>query len=152
MPWWQGTHLTVMLLSRFRSDNRRGLDWWLDLFIILTHDSWLHFTVHCYSHTRVLSLLQSAVLFIYRAHVVNVRRVSRNWTLVNCHLNYIAIRQLPLSLTTLTNQLLHFSYSTELHSESESELLYDRRLTTISSSGRQAPCDSFYFPTGHLWL
>jgi hypothetical protein len=58
-----------------------------------------------------------------RSHVVTVRRISRNWTLVNCEMNYSAISsqpplqnsfQLPtLNWTlSLTNQLLHF---TSLH-------------------------------------
>jgi hypothetical protein len=37
------------------------LDWWLDSLITLTHDLWLHFTDHCYTHSSVLSLLQSPV-------------------------------------------------------------------------------------------
>jgi hypothetical protein len=44
-----------------------GLDWWLSLLITLTHDSWLRFTVHCYTytHTDVLSLLQSPVVIAW---------------------------------------------------------------------------------------
>jgi hypothetical protein len=44
------------------SDYRRGLDWWHDLLHTLTHDSWLHFTIHCYTHTSVLGLLQFPVV------------------------------------------------------------------------------------------
>jgi hypothetical protein len=41
------------------SDRRRGFDWWLDLLIALTHYSWLHFTVQCYTHTHTHTLLFS---------------------------------------------------------------------------------------------
>jgi hypothetical protein len=37
-----------------------------------------------------------------RAHVITVRRISRNWTLVNCQLNYRAISFQP-PLQSLTN-------------------------------------------------
>jgi hypothetical protein len=40
-------------------DYRRGLDWWLDLLTTYTHNSWLHFTVHSFTQTSVLSQLVS---------------------------------------------------------------------------------------------
>jgi hypothetical protein len=43
-------------------DYGRDLDWWLDLLTTYTHDSWLRFTVYCYTHTSVLSLLHSPLV------------------------------------------------------------------------------------------
>jgi hypothetical protein len=56
-----------------------------------------------------------------RAHVVTVWRISRNWTLVNCHLNYSAISSQPplqssTQLSTLNRTHSATNYSISLHS------------------------------------
>jgi hypothetical protein len=89
------------------SDYRHGLDWWLNLLITLTHDSWLHFTFHCYTHTSVsvcYSLQQSLPsngsyrwrLFIFHAHVITVWPISCNWTepTTSLHLTQLNCTQL----------------------------------------------------------
>jgi hypothetical protein len=68
-----------LILSRFRADYRQGLDRWLDLFTTLTHDSWLHFIFHCYTHTSVLSLLLCS-------SVVGWRRTSLSFAVMLQHM------------------------------------------------------------------
>jgi hypothetical protein len=58
-------HIVFVNIVTCMSDYRRGLDWWLDLFYTLTHDSWLHFIIHSYTHTSILSLLQSPLVVLW---------------------------------------------------------------------------------------
>jgi hypothetical protein len=99
------THEIINILSRFRGDHRRGLYRWLDLLITLTHDSWLHFTVHSYTH--------SSVLFVTASNSRCLVSDSTDWDSSSFVLMSLLSSEYPktelLSTDnwTLTNQLLH---------------------------------------------
>jgi hypothetical protein len=96
---------------------KRGMDWILDLVTTRTHHSELQViaapllisTVHR-SPQHPLSLFPACCVFKSHslamasnsgnssascAHVITVQQISRNWTLVNCQLNYSAISSQP---------------------------------------------------------
>jgi hypothetical protein len=159
---------TLITLSRFRGVTIDGV--WTGYWIYwqtCTHQSEIQVitalslssTIHRSPH-HPLSLFPACRVFnsrflatASRAHVVTIRRISRNWTLVN---STIAPSLLSLecraqlncqpSTNSFTNQLLHFtslSWTANWQpncSELESELLYDWRFTSQSCS--QAPWDS----------
>jgi hypothetical protein len=138
-------------------DYRRGLDWWMDLLTTYIHHSELQvitaplvITIHR-TPQHLLSLFPACCVFNSRslatdsnigdsatssAHIVTLRRISRNWTLVICQLNYSAISsqpslqsstQLPTlswQLNSLTHQPATSLHSTELHSASLGSSLY----------------------------
>jgi hypothetical protein len=105
----------------------RGTDWWMDLVPAYRHHSELqviialslistlyksqqhplsHFSVCCVFNSRSLATSSnSGDSSAFRDHVVTARWTSRNWTLVNCQLNYGAISSQPplQSLTQLPN-------------------------------------------------
>jgi hypothetical protein len=47
-------------------DYRRGMDWILDLLTTCIHHSELHFTVHGYTQTSALSILQSPLVVFWQ--------------------------------------------------------------------------------------
>jgi hypothetical protein len=105
--------LLHLMLSRIGAcDYRWGLEWWMDLLTTCTHHSELQVitapllisTIHksplhplnlfpaCSVNSRSLATSSnSGDSSASLAHVVTLRRISRNWTLVKCQLNYSAI-------------------------------------------------------------
>jgi hypothetical protein len=58
-----GMYVIIHIYFHVREfDYRRGLDWWLHLLTTYTHDSWLRFTVYCYTQTSLLTLLHSPLV------------------------------------------------------------------------------------------
>jgi hypothetical protein len=81
------------------SDYRRGLVWWLDLLTTLTHDSWLHFIIHSYTHihtyTSVLTVLLSPIVVNWY-RILPMEILQLRWS-----------RRCPLANTPHLNSQLH---------------------------------------------
>jgi hypothetical protein len=125
----------VSILSRFRSDYRRGMDWIFDLLTTCTHYSELQVIIAPSLISTLYKSSQHSLSFFFPAcyffssrplatasnsgdhsascaHVITVRRILRNWTLLNCQLNCSAISSQPAlqsstQLHSLTHSLTH---------------------------------------------
>jgi hypothetical protein len=78
-----------------------------------------------------------------RAHDVAVRRISRNWTIISCQLNYSAISSEPLLLSLTQLPALNWTGQS-----SEPELLYDWRFTAnqfVLATSPRDPRQEFLF-------
>jgi hypothetical protein len=139
---------------------RRGLDWWFHLLHTSTHDSWLQFTVRCYTHTTVLSVTVCSSRFPItasnggRSRNISVPQLpasnSNNSQKPNCssRTNSLTYQQTTLpcmncTALTLTNYLIMLSHRKHRSSVAV-QLLCVRNL--LPSSGRCL--QSLYLATG----
>jgi hypothetical protein len=93
------------------------MDWWMDLLTTYIRHSELHvitalslistlykspqhplflFLAYCAFNSHSLATAsKSGDSSAFRAYLIAARRISRNWTLVNCRINYITISSQP---------------------------------------------------------